>query len=81
MYKSMLCKNSYLCITGSKTLFTDVMLVECFLLPFITSEVVEVYLYRFMYRIAENVGGRKLWRIWRFAMNSPNFYPPIACNI
>ena len=33
------------------------------------------------YRIVENFGGRKLWRIWRFATNSPKFYPPIACNI
>ena len=33
------------------------------------------------YRTAENFGGGKLWRIWRFATNSPKFYPPIACNI
>ena len=33
------------------------------------------------YRIAENVGGRKLWRIWRSATNSPKFYLPIAYNV
>jgi len=33
----------------------------------------------YKYRIAENVDGRKLWRIWQFATNSPKkFYPPIA---
>ena len=34
-----------------------------------------------VHRIAENFGGRKLWQIWRFATNSPKFYPPNACNI
>ena len=33
------------------------------------------------YRIAENVGGGKLWRIRQLATNSAKFYPPIACNI
>ena len=28
------------------------------------------------YHIAQNFGGKKLWRIWRFATNSPRFYPP-----
>ena len=27
------------------------------------------------YRIAQNFGGRKLWRIWRFNANPPKFYP------
>ena len=30
-----------------------------------------------MYRIAQNFGGRKHWRIWRLGTNSPpKFYPP-----
>ena len=29
-----------------------------------------------MYRIAQNGGGGKLWRIWRIQSNSPKFYPP-----
>ena len=29
-----------------------------------------------LYCIAQNFGGRKLWRIWRFATDSPKFYPP-----
>ena len=37
--------------------------------------------YSTVYRIAENFGSGKLLRIWRFAMNSPKFYPAIACNI
>ena len=48
-----------------------------FIMPHIN---VSVFL-MFVYHIAENFGGRKLWRIWRFATNSPKFYPPIACNI
>ena len=28
------------------------------------------------YRIAQNFGGKKLWRIWRFATDPPKFYPP-----
>ena len=32
-------------------------------------------------RISENFGREKLWQIWQFAMNSPKFYLPIACNI
>ena len=30
------------------------------------------------YRIAENLGGRKLCQIWQFVTNPPKFYPPIA---
>ena len=33
------------------------------------------------YRIAQNFGGRKLWRIWRFIANPPKFYPPKRCEI
>ena len=29
------------------------------------------------YRIAQNIGGRKLWRIWRLIANPPKFYPPM----
>ena len=28
------------------------------------------------YRIAQNFGGRKHWRIWRLGANSPKFFPP-----
>ena len=28
------------------------------------------------YCIAQNFGGRKLWRIWRLTTNPPKFYPP-----
>ena len=28
------------------------------------------------YRIAQNFGGRKHWRIWRLGANSPKFCPP-----
>ena len=30
-----------------------------------------------MYRIAQNIGGRKLWRIWQLIANPPKFYPPM----
>ena len=30
-----------------------------------------------MYRIAQNFGGKKLWRIWYFTTDPPKFYPPI----
>jgi len=33
------------------------------------------------YRIAQNFGGRKLWRIWRFIANPPKFYPPKSCEV
>ena len=29
------------------------------------------------YRIAQNSGGGKYWRIWRIKCNSPIFYPPM----
>ena len=33
-----------------------------------------------IYRMWENFGGRKFWRIWRTVYNSPKFYPPIFIN-
>ena len=32
--------------------------------------------YCVQYRIAQNFGSRKHWRIWRLGANSPKFYPP-----
>ena len=29
------------------------------------------------YRIVKNVGGKKLWRIWRIYVDSPKFFLPI----
>ena len=34
----------------------------------------------FCYRIAQNVGGGKHWRIWRLSVNSPNFSHPNIIN-
>ena len=34
-----------------------------------------------IYRIAENVGGRKHWRIWRIDGQSPKFSPSNLRNI
>ena len=36
---------------------------------------------KYWYRIAQNFGGRKLWRIWRFIANPPKFYPPKSCEV
>ena len=32
-------------------------------------------LYKYMYRIAQNGGGGKLWQIWQIRSHSPKFYP------
>ena len=37
--------------------------------PLVTKHIVS-------YRIAQNFGGRKHWRIWRLGANSPKFYLP-----
>ena len=37
--------------------------------------------YTLKYRIAENVGGRKHWRIWRIDGQSPKFSPSNLRNI
>ena len=29
------------------------------------------------YRIAQNFGGKKHWRIWRMKLHPPMFFPPI----
>ena len=55
-------------VLGRSFFTARVFLVEISL-PFLEIKLVT-------YRIAQNFGGRKHWRIWRLGANSPKFYPP-----
>ena len=51
--------------------------VSFYQLPYIISLMFQNLNYEFIeYRIAENIGGRKLWRIWRICRESPKFSCP-----